>query len=378
MRSVVHIVGARPQFVKMAVVLDAWTGTTRPIVIHTGQHYDARMSQVFFDDLGIPHPDYNLGVGSGPHGAQTAAMMVAIEGVLATLPKGVVVLYGDTNSTLAGGVVAAKMGWRVVHVEAGLRSGDRTMPEELNRIAVDHISDLLLCPTHHALKEMTREGLGSRAQFAGDVMLDAALRSMARAATTPLGEFLRGTSTEVPEGFEAAPRDALVQGQYGVATLHRAANTDDPMRLERLIRTLGQLPWPVILPLHPRTRNAMEVNQIKATGKLVAIRPAGYLDFAALVAHGQHVLTDSGGVQKEALFHGRPCTTMRDTTEWPETLEGGWNVLVDADPIALVTAAQRDAPELPPPLEAFGGGRAGVAVCAAIQSLLIEPEPRVP
>ena len=368
--SLVHIVGARPQFVKMAVVLDAAEASPRPLIIHTGQHYDRQMSQVFFDELSIPQPHHHLGAGGGTHGEQTAAMMIGIEGVLAPLSPGVAVVYGDTNSTLAATLVAAKLGWQVVHVEAGLRSFDRAMPEELNRIAVDHISTHLLCPTQQAVKQLQAEGLGARAIFTGDVMFDASISALQKSMSKPIGSFLSGRSEHQPEALQSVSAEVLKSGQYAMATLHRAANTDSPQRLRRILAALSRLPWPVLLPLHPRTRNAMKRDGLTAEGRLVLLEPVGYLDFAALVAHSHHVLTDSGGVQKEAIFHGRQCTTMRDTTEWPETLENQWNVLVDADPDAIQSAAVRSQSKSAPPIDAFGNGQAGRAVNKVIRDAM--------
>ena len=373
--SVVHIVGVRPQFVKMAVVLEAAQELPEPLIVHTGQHYDPQMSQIFFDELDIPKPHHHLGSGGGNHGEQTAAMMIGIEGILAPMPTGVAVVYGDTNSTLAAALVAAKLGWQVVHVEAGLRSLDRAMPEELNRIVVDHMSRHLLCPTQRAMTQLEKEGLGSRATFTGDVMFDASLRALEKSVLRPVGAYLSGRSDQQPDTLKSIPAEVLKSGNFAVATLHRAANTDSPARLRRILKTLSMLPWPVLLPLHPRTRNAMERDGLTAAGNLVLLEPVGYLDFAALIAHSRHVFTDSGGVQKEAIFHGRLCTTMRDTTEWPETLTGDWNVLVDADPRAIRSAATRHASTAKAPMDAFGSGRAGLLVNQVIQDTLRAVQP---
>jgi UDP-N-acetylglucosamine 2-epimerase len=370
--ALVHIVGARPQFIKMAVVLDAYQGQSDPIIIHTGQHYDAQMSQVFFDELSIPKPHYNLDAGGGSHGVQTGKMMAGIEEILQSLTPGVALVYGDTNSTIAAALVAAKLGWSVVHVEAGLRSFDRTMPEELNRIAVDHLSTHLLCPTHRAMAQLKREGLDDRAYFTGDVMLDASLRALVQSHQKPLGAFLSGQTSTQPEWLKTDGLSELKPGQYAVATVHRAANTDDPVRLKNVLTGLSQLPWPVLLPLHPRTRNCMARYGIKTSGSIIPLNPIGYLDFAALIAHSRHVFTDSGGVQKEAIFHGRLCTTMRDTTEWPETLTNGWNMLVDSVPEDIIAAGQRSQPDSAPPLDDFGGGRAGQMVNEVVARALNE------
>ncbi len=365
-RAIVHIVGARPQFVKAAVVLSASPTHWDSRLVHTGQHYDSALSEVFFKELDIPEPDVNLGAGSGSHAQQTAAMLTSLDEYLARLKPGVMVVYGDTNSTLAGALVAAKRGWLVVHVEAGLRSFDRGMPEEINRVAVDHLSDRLLCPTQRAMAQLQTEGLQDRSVFTGDVMLDVALNQSERAKTlSQVGKFLDGTTAEAPAALAEVGFNQWYE-DFAVATVHRAANTDDPSRLSTIIAALGRLPYPVLMPLHPRTKAAMDRFNVTPSGNLHCIPPVGYLDFAALMSHARHVLTDSGGVQKEALFHGCPCTTLRDTTEWPETLRGGWNMLVDADPSMIIRSAERPRPTEPAPTAEFGNGRAGDAVCGEI------------
>ena len=375
MRSVLHVVGARPQFVKAAVVLAAAGDRARHRLLHTGQHYDANLSQIFFDELGMAPPDYALGVGSGGHGAQTGAMLAAIEQVIEADRPSVMVVYGDTNSTLAGALAAAKLHLPVVHVEAGLRSFDRRMPEEINRIATDHVSDVLLCPTQGVVEQLHREGIGGAADvrrviFTGDVMLDLARRAARSVPTqTSIGRWLADPTGEPPAPLADLPAEAARPRGFAVATLHRAANTDEPARLAGLLTALGDLPWPVLLPLHPRTRHAMDRAGLEPPARVVVVDPVGYLDFAALLTGCALVLTDSGGVQKEALFAERPCVTLRDTTEWPETLAGGWNVLVDADPDALRAAARKPPPSTPPPVEAFGDGEAATAVIRAIDAL---------
>lgn len=366
----VHVVGARPQFVKAAAVLAATHMEAAPLLIHTGQHYDPELSRVFFDELGLRRPDHALEIGSGAHGAQTGRMLAAIEEILVGLPRGVMVVYGDTNSTLAGALAAAKLHWPVAHVEAGLRSFDRRMPEEINRLATDAISDRLLCPTHAAMRQLEREGLGDRAVFTGDVMLDVARAVAARAQTeTALGRWLAHPSGPPPGPLAGLSAAEAAPGGYLLATVHRAANTDDPQRLAAIFSALGRLGRPVILPLHPRTRAALTRHGLTPPPAVRCVKPVGYLDFAALLAGAARVLTDSGGVQKEALFAGTPCVTLRDTTEWTETLEGGWNVLVDADPAGIEAAACAPSPTTPAPTEAFGDGRAAARICAAVAAL---------
>ena len=370
MTPIVHVVGARPQFVKAAAVLAQTPPGHQPVLIHTGQHYDAELSRVFFDELGMRAPDHHLGIGSGSHGAQTGRMLAAIEAVLTTLPRGVMVVYGDTNSTIAGALAATKLHWPVAHIEAGLRSFDRRMPEEINRIATDAISDRLLCPTLGAVAQLEREGLGARAEFTGDVMLDVALDFANRARTqSNIGRFLNGIDEIRPDAFAGLSPDVARTGGYVLATVHRAANTDDGARLAAIFGALGRLDQPVILPLHPRTRAALDRHQITPPPTVHCVKPAGYLDFSALLAGAARVLTDSGGVQKEALFAQTPCVTLRDTTEWTETLTGGWNVLVDADPDAILAAARQPAPTAPAPVDAYGDGRAAARIHAAVDAL---------
>lgn len=366
----VHVVGARPQFVKAAAVLAATPADAAPLLIHTGQHYDPELSNVFFDELDLRRPDYALDIGSGSHGAQTGRMLAAIEVVLQDLPRGVMVVYGDTNSTIAGALAAAKLHWPIAHVEAGLRSFDRRMPEEINRIATDAISDALLCPTQAAMTQLAREGLGDRAVFTGDVMLDVARMASTRARhQTAIGRWLAAPEGLPPPPFDGLPRDAARPGGYVLATVHRAANTDDPARLRGIFDALGRLARPVILPLHPRTRAALKRHGVTPPPTVHCVKPAGYLDFAALLGGAAKVLTDSGGVQKEALFAGTPCVTLRDTTEWTETLTGGWNVLVDADPERIVAAASAPRPSTPAPVDAYGDGQAAAKICAAVSAL---------
>lgn len=369
---IVHVVGARPQFVKAAAVLAAAPDPARTVLIHTGQHYDPALSAVFFEELGIPPPDHHLGVGSGPHGAQTGAMLAAVEEVIRDLPPGVMVVYGDTNSTIAGALAAAKLHWRVAHVEAGLRSYDRTMPEEINRVVTDHLSDLLLCPTDRAVEQLAREGLTEGVVVTGDVMLDVARRQAARAREeTAIGRFLAGGAAQgpVPPPLDVLPPQAARPEGYALVTIHRAANTDDPRRLGALLDALGRLPLPALFPLHPRTRAAIQRADLEPPPRLHCVDPVGYLEFAALLGGAGMVLTDSGGVQKEAYFAGRRCITLRDRTEWPETLENGWNVLVDADPRAILEAAHRDPPPAPPRVEQFGDGTAGRRIAEVIHGL---------
>ncbi|MFZ4736707.1 MAG: non-hydrolyzing UDP-N-acetylglucosamine 2-epimerase [Bradymonadia bacterium] len=371
MRPILHLVGARPQFVKVAAVLRAAQTSARHRLVHTGQHFDAAMSDVFFAELGIRAPDWHLGVGGGSHAAQTARMLAALEQVLdevaAAEGPGVLVVYGDTNTTLAGALAAAKSPWGTVHVEAGLRSHDRTMPEEVNRVVADHLCSLRLCPTAASVDQLAREGIVSGVERTGDVMLTIAHGERARAAATTVGRWVTRDPTlgGPPPPFDRLPDS---RGPYALATIHRAATTDEPDTLRRVVAALGTLAWPVLWPIHPRTRKALEAAHIPLPATLHTIEPVGYLEFAALLAGAAHVVTDSGGVQKEAFFAARPCTTLRDTTEWPETLVGDWNVLVASDPEALRAACSRRAPSAPPDTSAFGTIDAAARVAASIEA----------
>ncbi len=331
MNPIVTVVGARPQFVKAAVVSRALAA--RGIderLVHTGQHYDAAMSDVFFDELGMAPPAANLGVGSGLHGAQTARTMERFEAylvdALAQGPLAGVVVYGDTNATLAAALVAAKLGLPLAHVEAGLRSFVRAMPEEINRVVTDRLSDLLFCPTDTAVAHLAAEGItpastAGGVALTGDVMLEAT-RTFAdeAAARAPLGRL----TVHAP-------------GAYVLATVHRAANTDDPAHLAAILDGLGRLGRPVLLPIHPRTRARLGGLEIASTVEVRA--PASYLEMLTLTRNAHRVVTDSGGLQKEAFWLGVPCVTLREETEWTETLDGGWNHLAGADPARIATAA---------------------------------------
>jgi UDP-GlcNAc3NAcA epimerase len=348
---IVTIVGNRPQFVKAAAVSRLLREEHEELLVHTGQHYDDELSRVFFDELGIPAPDRELGAGSGTNTEQTARILGALEPVLAELEPTLVLVYGDTNSTLAGAVAAAQAGVPVGHVEAGMRSFDRSMPEELNRVLTDHASDLLLCSTQTAMDNLAREDVRGEAVLVGDVMADVSLafREIAAARSTVLADL------------------DLEPGAYLAVTAHRAGNVDDPARLERLVELLEALPAPVVFPVHPRTGARLEAaGLLDRLAGLTLAPPLGYLDFLELARHARAVLTDSGGVQKEAYLLGVPCVTLRDTTEWVETVEAGWNVLVDLDRDAALTALERTPPAERP--ELYGGGHAAERVRDAVSS----------
>ncbi len=340
---VLSVIGARPQFIKVAVVaraarLPEFAPIIEHRIIHTGQHYDTFMSDVFFEELEIPLPDHNLEVGSGPHGEQTGEMMRRLEKVLLAGRPDWLLVYGDTNSTLAGAVVAAKLHIPVAHVEAGLRSFNRHMPEEINRIIADHVSNLLLCPTARAIENLRAEGLLDRAVLTGDVMFDAVLAACARHRVT---------------------RNGRVPRSFALATVHRAENTDDERRLGSILQALERIAseiCPVVFPAHPRTRKAMaaigwDPQRVEVTD------PISYFEMLDLEQGARLVLTDSGGVQKEAHFLRVPCLTLRDETEWTETLKNGCNTLTGANAEKILEAARR-AHEAGPWLNVYGEGHA--------------------
>ena len=332
------VVGARPQFIKAAPVSRVLRRKHEEVLVHTGQHYDDNMSDVFFRELDIPEPDINLGVGSGPHGAQTAGMMTGIEKVALDVKPDWVLVYGDTNSTVAAALVAAKLHIPVAHVEAGLRSFDRRMPEEINRVLTDHVSDLLLCPTETAIRNLAREGIDRGVHLVGDVMYDAFLFNL---------ETARKRESVVKQL-------GLAPGGFALATLHRAENTDDPERLSAVLAGIEQSGLQVVLPLHPRTRSRLTGD---LPSRIRILEPVGYLDMLNLEADAEVIVTDSGGVQKEAYFLDKPCVTLRDTTEWTETVEAGWNVLAGWDAVQIAEAMRTFRPKGVHP-DLFGDGHA--------------------
>jgi UDP-GlcNAc3NAcA epimerase len=349
--KVLSIVGARPQFIKAAPVGRALRRVAREVLVHTGQHYDHGMSAVFFDELHIPEPHYNLGVGSGSHGWQTGQMLIRIEEVLLKELPDWVLVYGDTNSTLAGTLAAVKLHIPVAHVEAGLRSFNRRMPEEHNRVLTDHAANLLFCPTQTAVDNLAREGISHGVHLVGDVMYDA----------------LQYNAALSEQRSDVLARLRLPRGDYALVTVHRPRNADDPTRLQDILMALDEISvaGPVVLPAHPRTRKAMDALGYRPGPGLRVIGPVGYLDMLALEKHARLILTDSGGVQKEAYLFGVPCLTLREETEWVETVEVGWNLLVGADRAAIVRAARGFHPQQPPP-PLFGDGQASVRIVALL------------
>ena len=354
MPTVLTVVGARPQFIKVAPLSRALRRRVREVLVHTGQHYDRDMSQAFFDELGIPGPDRHLGIGSASHGAMTGRMLEALEAVMRETRPGLVVVLGDTNSTLAGALAAVKLQIPVAHVEAGLRSFDPAMPEEINRRLTDHVSRLLFCPTPTAVANLRAEGITRGVHRVGDVMMDAVRQNLARARR------------------QARPAGAPAPRTYYLATLHRQENVDDPRRLTAILRALAALPHPAVLPVHPRTRKAIAALGLRAGGQLRLRGPATYLEMLVLEREARAVLTDSGGVQKEAFILGTPCVTLRDTTEWLETLESGANRLAGADP-ARIRRAVREIERARPRWRAgqvYGRGRAADSVARVVAGFL--------
>jgi UDP-GlcNAc3NAcA epimerase len=360
-QTVVSVIGARPQFVKAAVVslqLRAFPGC-REILVHTGQHYDANMSDVFFAELGLPAPHHHLGIHETTHGAMTGRMLEAVEKVLMHERPDVVMVYGDTNSTVAGALAAAKLNLPLAHVEAGLRSFNRRMPEEINRIVTDHCSTVLFAPTATAVANLEREGVrGERIHTVGDVMYDATLAYSERARRES----------------RILPMLGLRPKSYVVTTIHRAETTDQPERLEAIVNALAMLAAdiPVVLPLHPRTGKVLQRHRSCEDGlrKLLVIDPVGYLDMVMLEQSARLVVTDSGGVQKEAFFARVPCVTLRDETEWPELVELGWNRVVPPLDVSVVLEALREGLQRGDgkPGQPFGDGRAAERIASVLVS----------
>jgi UDP-N-acetylglucosamine 2-epimerase (non-hydrolysing)/UDP-GlcNAc3NAcA epimerase len=351
---ILTVVGNRPQFIKAAAVSGLLRERHEEILVHTGQHYDDSLSRVFFEQLGLAKPDRELGVGDGSNTSQTSRMLAALEPLLTELQPQAVVVYGDTNSTLAGALAAAQAHVPVAHVEAGMRSYERSMPEELNRVLSDHLSTLLLCATEMAVKNLQAESAPGHIELVGDVMADVAQR------WAPATE-----DTSVAEAHDVEP------GSYLLLTAHRAGNVDDPARLDMLVRLVKTLPVPIVFPLHPRTRRRLQEDGLLAELQriecLTLTEPLGYVEFGALLHNARAVVTDSGGVQKEAYMAGVPCVTLRVSTEWVETVEAGWNTLVDLDAPLALAALKRKPPSERPPL--FGDGHAAERCVEAIGTL---------
>ena len=351
--KVVTVIGNRPQFVKAAAVSGPLRAAHDELLVHTGQHYDDELAAIFVRELDVPPPEVELALGGGTNTEQTGRMLSALGQLLRDERPDAVLVYGDTNSTLAGALAAAQARIPVAHVEAGMRSFDRAMPEELNRVVTDHVSDLLLVPSQAAADNLARESVAGAVQIVGDVMVDVArlLAPRARADDAPL---------------QAA---GVAPGEYVLATAHRAGTVDDPQRLAQLVELLLGIGLPLVLPLHPRTRARLEAAGLmeRVQAGAVVLPPLGYLAFTSLLTRARAVLTDSGGVQKEAYLAGVPCVTLRDSTEWTETIDSGWNVLVDLDAGAARAALERELPGERP--ELYGDGHAADRVVAAMATL---------
>jgi UDP-GlcNAc3NAcA epimerase len=317
MKKVLTVLGARPQFIKASVVSEAFStvSSIQEVILHTGQHYDENMSSIFFEQMGIPKPTFYLGIGSGSHGEQTAKMLTQIEQVLVDHNFSALLVYGDTNSTLAGALAATKLHIPVVHVEAGLRSFDKLMPEEINRVLTDHVSDLLFAPTFNAIENLKHEGIyGHKVMFSGDVMYDVAIKNSKKA----------DDSSKILKELQLIPQN------YILATIHRAENTDNPKRLNAIIEAFEHYKqFKIVFPLHPRTANVLsKLNWLERLKEAVCvIDPVGFLDMISLEKNSKLIITDSGGIQKEAFFFSVPCVTLRDQTEWVELVQLGWNHL---------------------------------------------------
>lgn len=347
------IVGARPEFIQAMPVSQLLRSRHEEVLVHTGQHYDYQMSQRFFEELPIPTPTYNLAVGSGSHAQQTAEILTRLEPVLLAEKPDAVIVRGDTNSTLGAALAASKLQLPLIHIEAGERSFSKAMPEEINRLLVDAIADLHFCVSQKAVQQLALEGKVSSVHWVGDVMLDA-LRQMLPTVTTRVA---------------LLERLEVQSGRYGLLTVHRAANVDDPERLRQIVATFNQIDEPIIFPVHPRTRQAIAALKLPVADHLRLIEPVGYLDMIMLTSNARIIATDSGGLQREAFYLLTPCLTLRDETEWTETVNTGWNRLVGADPAAIREAWQHFAtPSAPPPL--LGDGTAAWRIVEIIEETL--------
>ena len=361
--KIVSVVGARPEFIQATPVSRALRASAvashHEVLVHTGQHYDYAMSGAFFDDLGTPAPDYNLEVGSGRHGAQTGEILARLEEVLLNERPELVIVRGDTNSTLAGALAAAKLNIPVAHIEAGERSYDRRMPEEINRVVADGLATSLFCVSRTALRRLQHEEIGGHSYWVGDVMFDAMqqFRALARRRSTIVEDL------------------GLTPGAFVLMTVHRAANTDSPQRLRSIVQAVNRAGETVVFPVHPRTRAALAREGLEFGSHVRTIPPAGYFDMVRLEENARLIATDSGGVQREAYFLARPCITLRDETEWTETVEAGWNRLVGVEPDAVLEAWFHFAPPAQQPA-LFGTGDAAqriVAILEGVEERALDP-----
>jgi len=350
--KIISVVGARPEFIQATPVSRALRKHHQEVLVHTGQHYDYLMSQTFFDELGIPAPDYNLEVGSGSHAMQTAEILIRFEELVLNEKPDLVIIRGDTNSTLAGALVAGKLHIPVVHIEAGERSFDRRMPEEINRLVADQLSSAHFCVSQTAVRQLAAEGITGNVFWVGDVMLDANIsnRPLARQKSSVLS------------------RLELVPGKYSLVTVHRASNTDDSSRLTNIMKALSQVGEIVVFPVHPRTRGALQELDLQFGDNINLIEPVGYYDMMVLEENARMIATDSGGVQREAYFMSKPCLTLRDETEWTETVHVGWNKLVGVEVDHILEAWMTFLPpaEQPP---IFGDGKAGEKIAKILDEI---------
>jgi UDP-N-acetylglucosamine 2-epimerase len=354
--NIISIVGTRPQFVKMALVSKELNKYHTEKIIHTGQHYDKTMSHLFFDELNIKKPDYNLNIGSASHGTQTGKMLIEIEKVLLKEKPDLVLIYGDTNSTLSGALAASKLHIKIGHIEAGLRSFDKYMPEEINRILTDHISNLYFCPTKSSIKLLNNEGIKNNIFFTGDVMYDSVISNL---------KIAKNNST-ILKNYK------LLNKNYILVTIHRASNTNNKNNLIPILNTLLQSNEQFIFPLHPRTekymRNYNIYNKIKLSSNILLTKPLGYLDMIMLESSAKKIITDSGGVQKEAYFLKVPCITLRNETEWIETVKDRWNILVGNDTKKILDAIVNFNPKTKQH-NYFGNGNAAKNIAEIINNL---------
>jgi UDP-N-acetylglucosamine 2-epimerase len=349
----VSVVGARPEFIQAMPVSQLLRSRHEEVLVHTGQHYDHQMSQRFFDELPIPAPAYNLAVGAGSHAQQTAEILTRLEPILLAEKPDAVIVRGDTNSTLGAALVASKLHLPLIHIEAGERSFNKAMPEEINRLLVDAIADLHFCVSQKAVKQLAAEGKIDSVHWVGDVMLDA----------------LRQMLPTVANRVALLDRLAIQSGRYGLLTIHRAANVENGERLQQIMTTFNQIEEAIIFPVHPRTRQAIAALGLPVADHIRLIEPVGYLDMLALAANARIIATDSGGLQREAFYLLTPCLTLRDETEWTETVNTGWNRLVGADPVAIRAAWQHFAPPpAPPPL--LGDGTAAWRIVEILEETL--------
>ena len=350
--KILTVIGNRPQFIKAAAVSPRLRERHQELLVHTGQHFDDELSAVFFAELGLPPPERELGIALGSNTSQTARMLSALESVVGEEAPDALLVYGDTNSTLAGALAGAQAGVPIAHVEAGMRSFDRSMPEELNRVLTDHAASLLLCSSEVAVANLRSENVSGTVELVGDVMVDVALEMQPR----------------LRDRTDLVAARGVTPGEYVLATAHRAGNVDDPKRLLMLVELLLQLPLTVVFAVHPRTRNRLSaaglLGQLERSEHVLLTPPLGYVELTALLCNARAAVTDSGGLQKEAYFAGVQCVTLRSRTEWTETVENGWNVLVDLDASAALRALEREPPPDRPPL--YGDGRAGERVVSAL------------